>query len=293
MLRQLTALLKTMRPRQWTKSAAIFAALLFDRKALAPRYLLATLAGFALLSLVSSVVYIINDLSDIEKDRQHPDKQTRPLPSGQLSRGLALAAAIVLALLIIPASYLLNLTFGIIVTAYLVLQLAYTFKLKNVVLIDVMLGISAGFVLRVAAGVTLVDVERFSPWLYVCTTLLTLFMGFGKRRSELVTLGENSAAHRPVLREYTLPMLDQLITVVTTATIIAYALYTFSADGLPQNHMMMLTAPFVMYGLLRYLYLIHVRGEGGEPEEILLHDRPLQATVALWSASVFVVLYLT
>lgn len=289
-LKQLRGLVRTMRPRQWTKNAALFAALLFDGKVTSPRYLAATLAGFVLLSLTSSTIYIINDLVDIEKDRAHPTKRHRALPSGELSSGVAIAAAVVLPLVTLPLGYLLKPTFALILASYLVLHIAYSFSLKDLVIIDV-LSIAAGFVLRVVAGVVLVDVARFSPWLYVCTTLLALFLGFGKRRNELITLREAANAHRASLEHYSISLLDEMISIVTATTVVAYALYTFSAEGLPENHLMMLTIPFVLYGIFRYLYLIHGKGEGGAPDEVLLRDRPLQATVVLWGLAVFVVLY--
>jgi len=284
-------LLKTMRPKQWVKNIFIFAPLTFDVKLFDPHYLAQTIVGFVLLCLVSGTVYIINDLADVEKDRQHPRKRSRPLASGQLSAGVAVAAAVVIPLVALPLGILLQPVFGAILISYLLLQIAYSFWLKKVVIIDVML-IAAGFLLRVAAGVPLVDAVRFSPWLYICMTLLALLIGFGKRRHELVLLKENANMHRQSLEEYNLPLLDHVISIVTASTLLAYALYTFSAEGLPPNHTMMLTTPFVLYGIFRYLYLIHVKGVGGAPEEIALSDRPLQATVVLWGLSVIVVMYL-
>jgi 4-hydroxybenzoate polyprenyltransferase len=283
-------ILRTMRPRQWTKNVFFFAALAFDAKLFELSYLLPCLAGFALLCLTSGTVYLINDVLDLENDRQHPVKRNRPLPSGQLHPRTAIAAATVLTLVTQPLGYCLDVKFGLVLTAYLLLHLAYSFLLKHMVLIDV-LAIAAGFVLRVGAGVALVNVQRFSPWLYVCMTLLALFLGFGKRRHELVLLRENANNHRAILDEYSLPLLDQIITIVVAATIIAYALYTFSAEGLPDNHLMMLTVPFVLYALFRYLYLIQVRGEGGAPEDILLGDQPFIANGLLWVSSVVVILY--
>lgn len=288
---QFAGLLRTMRPKQWSKNLAIFAALLFDRKITSPQYLAATVAGFVLLCFTSSTIYIINDLVDIEKDRAHPTKRNRPLPSGKLSRPVAIAAAIVIPLVVLPLGYLLEPAFAAILASYLALHIAYSLFLKDWVIIDVF-SIAAGFVLRVVAGVVLVDVVRFSPWLYVCTTLLALFMGFGKRRHEMVTLGAEANNHRASLQHYSINLLDEVIQIVTASTVMAYALYTFSAEGLPENHLMMLTTPFVLYGIFRYLYLIHVRGEGGAPDDILLRDRPLQATVVLWALAVFLVLYL-
>lgn len=285
-----TSLIKTMRPKQWVKNIFIFAALIFDVKLLNPHYLSQTVAGFVLLCLVSGTVYIINDLADIEKDRQHPRKRNRPIASGQLGTRPAIVAAILIPLVALPLGFLLNPAYGAILTGYLLLQIAYSFWLKDIVIIDVML-IAGGFLLRVAAGVLLVEATRFSPWLYVCMTLLALLIGFGKRRHELVLLKENANMHRQSLQEYNLSLLDHIISIVTASTLLAYALYTFSAEGLPPNHAMMLTIPFVLYGIFRYLYLIHVKGMGGAPEEIALSDRPLQATVILWGLSVVIVMY--
>jgi 4-hydroxybenzoate polyprenyltransferase len=286
----LIALLKTMRPRQWTKNVFFFAALVFDAKLLDPAYTLPSIAGFLLLCLTSGTVYLLNDLVDLEKDKQHPVKRNRPLPSGRLSRQAAIGALVLFIIVGQPLGYLLHPTFGAILSGYLVLQVLYSFALKHMVLIDVMT-IAAGFVLRVGAGVALVDVERFSPWLYVCMTLLALFLGFGKRRHELVLLRENANNHRAILDEYSLALLDQIITIVVAGTIIAYALYTFSAEGLPENHLMMLTIPFILYGLFRYLYLIHAKGQGGAPEEILLGDVPFIINAFLWAASVVLIFY--
>jgi 4-hydroxybenzoate polyprenyltransferase len=281
-----------MRPKQWVKNGFIFVPLVFDRKLFDVPYALATLAGFGLLCLVTSTIYLINDLVDIDADRAHPTKRNRPLPSGKLSKGLATGTAIALPVVALPLAYLLKPAFAAILTVYLISQIAYSFRLKQIVLIDVMT-IASGFLLRVAAGVALVDVVRFSPWLYIFTTMLALFMGFGKRRQELALLQENANNHRAILDEYTVGLLDEMIMIVTTATIMTYALYTFSAEGLPENHAMMLTIPFVMYGIFRYLYLIHVRGEGGAPDEIALRDRPIQATVMLWGIMVVLVLYMS
>jgi len=286
----ITGLIKTMRPKQWVKNIFIFAALVFDVKLFNLHYLGQTSAGFVLLCLVSGAVYIINDLVDVEKDRQHPRKRNRPIAAGQLGARPATVAAILILLIALPLGFLLNPVFGAILTGYLLLQISYSFWLKNAVIIDVML-IAGGFLLRVAAGVPLVNATRFSPWLYVCMTLLALLIGFGKRRHELVLLKENANAHRQSLQEYNLPLLDHIISIVTASELLAYALYTFSAPNVPQNHTMMLTIPFVLYGIFRYLYLIHVKGMGGAPEEIALSDRPLQATVVLWGLSVVIVMY--
>lgn len=290
-LTQLKGLVRAMRPIQWIKNGFVFIALIFDRKLLDPAYFLATLGGFGLLCAASSAVYLVNDLVDIEADRAHPTKRNRPLPSGQLSKGLAVTAAIVLIAAVLPLGYLLEPRFAAILLGYFVLQMAYSFWLKQVVLIDVM-AIATGFVLRVVAGVVLVDVTRFSPWLYLFTTMLSLFLGFGKRRQELVLLQEGANSHRAILDHYNITLLDEMIMIVTATTVLTYSLYTFSAAGLPANHSMMLTIPFVVYGIFRYLYLIHVKGEGSAPDEVILTDYPLQAAVVLWGAAVFAVLYL-
>jgi len=286
----LGGLIKTMRPKQWFKNVFVFAPLIFDEKLFQPRYLLPTLAGFVLLCLTSGTVYIINDLADIEKDRNHPKKRNRPLAAGELSIGAARGAAVLIPLVALPLGFLLDVWLGGILTAYLFLQIGYSFWLKNFVIIDVMI-VASGFLLRVAAGVPLVEAERFSPWLYVCMMLLALLIGFGKRRHELVLLKEGAAGHRQALEHYNLPLLDHILSIVTASTLVAYALYTFSAPNLPRNHTMMLTIPFVLYGIFRYLYLIHVKELGGAPEEVVLSDRALQASILLWGASVVVVMY--
>jgi len=285
-----TDLLKTMRPKQWTKNIFIFAALVFDEKLFIPELLAKTVAAFILFCLISSAVYLINDLVDIEKDRQHPVKRHRPLASGQLKPSVALVAAVLIPLVCLPLSFVLKPFFGLVALSYLIVMIAYSFVLKNIVIIDV-LTIAAGFVLRVAAGAIIVEVERFSPWLYVCMTLLALFQGFGKRRHELVVLEGSANEHRPSLNEYNLQLLDEMIAVVTSATVVAYSLYTFSAPNLPANHAMMLTIPFVLYGIFRYLYLMHFKGEGGSPEEILLKDKPLIVDFGLWGLAVIVIMY--
>ncbi|MBN2550125.1 MAG: decaprenyl-phosphate phosphoribosyltransferase [Anaerolineales bacterium] len=289
----LTALLKTMRPRQWAKNVVIFAALVFDRQLglnnLPP--MLRTLVGFIIFCLLSGVVYIINDIADVEADRKHPTKRSRPIASGRLPIPAAWGAVIALMAVIFPAAYILSPGFAAVALGYLLLNLAYSKWLKHITLIDVF-SIALGFVLRVGAGVTLIHVARFSPWLYVVTTLGSLYIGFGKRRAELSLLADEANAHRRVLDGYTIPMLDQYISVLASTTIIAYSLYTFSAPNLPENHVMMLTIPFVIYGIFRYLGLLQCGDSGGAPEEILLSDRPLQLVMLLWGASVLLIFYI-
>ncbi len=288
----LRALLKTMRPRQWTKNGFIFAALVFDRQLFIVESFLRTLAGFILFCFISSAVYIFNDLSDIEADREHPEKRNRPIPSGKLPVGVAWAAGIVLVLLSLGLGYLLSPAFAAVVLTYLVLNIAYSKWLKHILILDVLI-IAAGFVLRVVGGVALIHVERFSPWLYVVMTLLSLYLGFGKRRAELALLTDDAGSHRKVLHGYTIPLLDEYIMIVSGTTIVAYALYTFFAPNVPANHSMMLTIPFVVYAIFRYLYLLEVKHAGGAPEEILLSDRPFQVGILLWALVVLVVFYLS
>ena len=286
----LPALLKTMRPKQWTKNVFVLTALVFDQKLLNPHYLGHALLAFALFCAISSAVYVINDLADIEKDRQHPAKRNRPLASGQLAPRVAVIAAIVLVVICLPLALWLDRWFGAIVASYFFMMLLYSLWLKKIVIIDVF-AVAAGFVLRVAAGVVIVQVERFSPWIYLCMVLLALFLAIGKRRHELVLLNENANAHRAILDEYSLPLLDDMIRLVTACTAMAYCLYTFSAPNLPSNHAMMLTIPFVLYGLFRYMYLIHIKGEGGAPEDLLFADKPLLLDIVLWVLTVVLLLY--
>jgi 4-hydroxybenzoate polyprenyltransferase len=289
-LASIKPLIKTMRPRHWVKNGLLFIPLIFDKQLTNWPALARTTLGFILFCLLSSLIYIINDLVDLEADKKHPLKRQRPLASGALKVRTAKATGIVLTLIIfIPAS-LLSLEFALIGLAYLVLNLAYSAWLKHAPILDVMC-LASFYVLRVAAGVSLITVTRFSPWLYVFTTFLALYLGIGKRRAELSLLAGDANTHRKSLGEYTLPLLDQLILIVSSSAIITYSLYTFSAPNLPANHTMMLTIPFVIYGIFRYLWLIQVKDYGGEPEEVLLTDRPLQITIVLWALSIIVIFY--
>jgi 4-hydroxybenzoate polyprenyltransferase len=286
------ALIKTMRPRQWTKNVFLFAALVFDGKLFRPDDLLPTLAGFGLFCLISSAVYIFNDIMDLEADRRHPLKRDRPIASGRLPVGLAAAVGVGLTLVTLTAGLLLAPQFALTILLYFAIMLAYSKWLKHVPILDVIL-LAAGFVLRVHAGTTLIVVERFSPWLYVLMTLLALYLGFGKRRAELALLAGEARSHRKVLDGYTIPLLDQFITIVSGTTIVAYSLYTFFRPEVPGDHALMLTIPFMLYAIFRYLYLIQTRNIGGEPEEILLSDRPFQVSILLWALAVLAVFYWT
>ena len=283
-------LIKTMRLRQWAKSIIVYAALVFDGKLFVPDLFLKTTGIFLAFCLLSSSVYILNDLVDIEKDRQHPRKRVRPLASGQLDLRVAATAAVLLAVIAIVAAFAVNTWAGVILLIYLAQNFAYSFQLKNVVIIDVMV-LALGFLLRVMAGVAVVQVENFSPWLYVCVTLLALFLGFGKRRQEIVLLEDDAGNHRSSLLEYNLPLLDQIIGMVVTATLVAYTFYSFDATTALAHSRMLLTVPFVFYFLTRYLYLVHVKHLGGAPDELLIEDRPLLVNSALWAVSVVLLIY--
>jgi len=286
------AILKTMRPRQWVKNVIVFFALVFDKQLFQLEPALRTLAGFALFSLISSAVYIFNDIGDIDADRQHPEKKHRPLPSGELPVSVARVFGIFLVVTVLPSAWLLTPAFAAVLAVYFLMMVAYTSRLKHIPILDVMI-LAAGFVLRVHSGVTLIAVERFSPWLYVITTLGALYLGFGKRRAELTLLEDGASSHRKVLDGYTIPLLDQFITIVSSTTILAYSLYTFTATNLPDNHTMMLTIPFVIYAVFRYLYLVQVSHVTGSPEEVVLTDRPLQIAIFLWGIVVMAVFYLS
>ncbi len=285
----LSALIRAMRPKQWAKNAFVFAALVFDGRLFeTPLLARATLAAL-IFCLVSGVVYLVNDLGDIEKDRQHPKKRNRPLAAGELSPTTAIVAAVVIIGVSVPLAFVLSTGLGAVLMGYFVLQVAYTFVLKNLAIIDV-LSVAAGFVLRAVAGAVVIGVV-ISPWLYVCTTLLALLISFSRRRHELVLLESEAVNHRASLDDYTVHLLDHMIAVAASTTVIAYSLYTFLAPNVPANHAMMLTIPFVLYGIFRYLYLIHVQNEGGSPEEMFLKDKPLLLNFGLWGLTVIAILY--
>ncbi len=308
-------ILKTMRPRQWSKNLFILLPMMFTigqywhpLTATMWQFLELTAGAFIVFCLLSGVVYIINDLVDIEKDRAHPRKRTRPIASGRLDKRTAIVAAAVILVVALAASAGLDtiaqslpypsgsavfpvpFAFTLVGVTYMLLQIAYSFYLKHIVIIDVF-SIAAGFLMRTVAGAVVIQVP-ISPWLYVVTMLLALFLGFGKRRNELVVLEDGAANHRSILREYTPELLDQILSITSASTVIAYSFYTFSAENLPRNHAMMLTIPFAYYGIFRYLYLIHVKNEGGSPEEILMGDRPFLIAALAWGLTVVAILYL-
>jgi len=293
-LRAFLGLLRTMRPKQWTKNLLfVFPGIIFDGKLFEVEPLFRVFLSFVLLSMISGSVYIINDLADIESDRRHPRKKNRPIPSGQLPIPMARIASVIIPLIALAAALLLSRPLAFILLAYLIMQIMYSLWLKHIVIIDVMT-VTAGFVMRVAAGVVVVPVDRFSPWLYACAGLLALFLIIGKRRQELVTLGDKAVDVRPIFKDYNLPLIDEMLRVVTTSTLITYILYTVEAPSplLADTNTALLTVPFVMYGLFRYLYLIHVQGEGSAPDEVLLQDRPLQIALALFAITFIGILYI-
>src|SRR5512141_1829637 len=287
------ALIKTMRPRQWPKNGFMFFGLIFDKRLFEIEPLSRTVAGFCLFCLISSAVYLFNDIADVEADRNHPEKKYRPIASGQLPVSVAWTVALLLTIVALPLAYLLSPLFALILVVYLANNVLYSRWLKHVSILDVLV-LSLGFVFRVAAGIVLIlPIQRFSPWMYVITVLFSLYLVLGKRRAELSLLAEGASAHRKVFDGYTLPLLDQYITIVSGMTIVAYSLYTFSAPNLPANHTMMLTIPFVVYGIFRYLQLIQSGHAAGSPDEVALKDRPLQVTVLLWGLAVIAVFYLS
>jgi len=284
------ALLAEMRPRQWTKNLILLAPLLFSLELDRPVGVLRAVVAVILFCLVSGAVYIVNDLHDLERDRLHDTRRRRPLAAGELSPREAAVAAAVLLVVGLGGAILLGLGFALVTLGFVGLQAAYTFFLKNEVILDVM-AISAGFVLRVTAGAIAIHVA-VSPWLLSCTALLALFLAFVKRRHELLA-DTHALEHRPVLRKYTPALLDQAIAIVTSSTFVVYAIYTFLSQSAADRPYLMLTIPFVGYGLLRYLYLMYARQLGGSPEEILLSDAPLAIDLGLWTLVVVLVLYLT
>jgi len=286
-------LIRAMRPKQWTKNVLIYAGLVFDGQLFVPNALLQVTVSFLLLSFVASSIYLINDIIDIDRDRKHPVKRHRPLPSGQLRVSTALTAAITLPFFAMLAALTYSPQFTVVLLVYFVLHVLYSFWLKHIVIIDIMT-ITAGFVLRVAAGVVVVQVQNFSPWLYACTALLALFLAIGKRRQEMVLLEQRAQSVRSTYRAYSLPLLDDMLRMVTTSTFLAYLLYTIEAPTIKvaDTNLALITVPFVLYALFRYLYLIHVRGEGGAPDEVLLRDYPLLASIVLWGLTFVAILYL-
>lgn len=275
-----------MRPKQWTKNLFVFAGLIFSKNAFNTDMLPAVAAAFVIFCLLSSAVYLINDIVDIEKDRNHPKKKNRPLAAGSISAGGARTFAVILTIMALTGAFILSLPFGGLALLYYGLMLLYSFYIKQFIILDVFT-IAAGFVIRVVAGTIVINVY-LSPWVVMCSAFLALFMALGKRRNELKVLGNGAHSHRQALEEYTLPLLDQMISIVTASTIVTYFLYTFkTGQGLDS----VATVPFVLFGLFRYLYLVYNENAGGSPEEIILTDRPLQADIVLWIVASMLLIY--
>jgi 4-hydroxybenzoate polyprenyltransferase len=285
------SLLVALRPRQWTKNGLLFIALAFTLNLQQPALLVRTIAAFACFCALSSAGYLLNDVVDVEADRAHPTKRLRPIAAGQVPVSLALGLGIVLVVLGLAGAFLLGLLFGVLALTYALLTAVYSTTLKHIVLLDIF-GLAGGFVVRAAAGAVAIDVP-ISPWLYIATLLGALLIALGKRRTELETLGvEAAVGHRRNLESYSLEFIDQLIMVISSAALMTYALYTFSAENLPKNHSMMVTIPVVLYGLFRYLFLVREGDVGASPEDLLFRDRPLLIAVALWALLSVTMLYL-
>jgi 4-hydroxybenzoate polyprenyltransferase len=286
----ISGVLLSLRPEQWTKNLIVFAALIFGQRLFDPAAVGRSLAAFFVFCVLSGVVYLLNDLSDREADRLHPTKRHRPIAAGDVSPAVALTAAALLAGLAVAGAFWLRPLFGWIAVAYLGLFAAYSRALKHVVILDV-LTIAIGFVLRAAAGAAVISVPM-SQWLLVCTILLALFLGLSKRRHELTLLTGNATGHRKILEEYSPYLLDQMIGVVTASTLVAYIIYCTSPETTEKFHTtnLVLTTPFPIYGIFRYLYLVHQKGVGS-PSEVLLMDRPLVVCIALWALAVVAIIY--
>jgi 4-hydroxybenzoate polyprenyltransferase len=285
------SLLASLRPHQWTKNLLVFAPLALSKHLFEPEPLLRALAAFVLFCGLSGTVYLVNDVVDVERDRLHPRKRLRPIASGAFSTRGATLWALVLAVSCLGGSFALGLSFGLWALAYLLLNLAYSFKLKEVVIVDA-IALSLGFVVRAVAGAVVIGVQ-FSEWLLICTILLALFLTFCKRRHELTSLEASASEHRKSLEEYSPYLLDQMIAVVTASCLMAYASYTTAPETIEKYRTDRLpwTIPFVLYGIFRYLYLVHRRDQGGSPTDILLTDVPLILDVVLWAAAILVIVY--
>ncbi len=282
---------ESLRPKEWTKNLVIFAGVLFSQNLFNLPYLFKVFLAFITFCLLSGSVYIFNDLRDVEEDKSHPFKSNRPLASDRLQTSHALLALVIFVPLALGFSYYLNSAFFLITLGYLLLQVAYSFILKYIVILDVFT-ISCGFLLRVIAGAVVINVE-ISSWFLLCTTLISLFLGLSKRRHELVMLEQEAQNHRKVLGKYSPYLLDQMISAVTASTILAYALYTMSEETIAKfgTKNLIFTIPYILYGIFRYLYLIHQKGSGGNPGHILLNDKPLFINILLWVITVVIILY--
>lgn len=276
-IKKIYIMIISMRPKQWVKNGFVFAGLIFSKSFLQVEPVIRTVFVFILFSMVSGGIYIINDVIDIKKDALHPTKKNRPIASGKLKPREALVFSAIVLGIGFYFSYILNFKLFLVLITYFLMVLAYSLKLKNVVILDVII-ISLGFVLRTIGGAVAISVE-ISPWLIVCTTLLALFLALNKRKNELLVLTEDAGKHRKILEEYSSELIDQMLSVVTSTTVMSYALYTFNAG---KSYYMMFTIPFVLYGIFRYQYLASEKDMGGSPELALLKDKPLLIDIILW-----------
>ena len=286
-----SSLIRSLRPRQWTKNLFVFAGLVFGEKLRDPHALASAIGAFFVFCALSGVVYLINDVRDREADKLHPVKSKRPVASGALPPSTAMTAAAIIGAVAIGAAFWISTGFGAIASAYVVLLTLYSISLKHIVILDVLI-VAGGFVLRAAGGAVAVNVA-FSHWLLMLMLLGALFLALSKRRAELVSLADGARAHRRILAEYSPYLLDQMIGVVTASTLLAYAFYTISPETVGKfgTDLLLWTVPFPLYGIFRYLYLVHQQAGGGDPSETLIEDRPIQICVALWGASVILILY--
>ena len=291
MLTSLKYIFISMRPAQWVKNLFIFAGLIFSRNLFNAESFLSVSSGFVIFSLGASSIYILNDVKDLKNDKLHPEKCRRPLPSGMISVPMAYATALVLGCGSLSAAFILNQAFFWILAAYIAMNIGYSLWLKHVVILDVMC-IAFGFVFRVLAGTELAKVWA-SDWLLICTVTVSLFLGFSKRRSEVALLEGESSKHRSVLAHYSLPFLDQMIAVATACTVMSYALYTVADETVVRfgTRNLVLTMPFVLYGIYRYLYLIHEKKAGGNPSRLVFDDKPLLLNCFLWVVATLIIIY--
>lgn len=285
-------ILRLLRPTQWSKNLFIFAPLIFAQKFFVVSLVLKTCTAFIIFCFLSSSMYILNDVLDAEKDRYHPKKSRRPIASGKIKIKSAIIIFIILSLLSLISSFLLNKTFFLAALIYAMLQIFYSLKLKHLAIIDVFV-IAAGFFIRVISGGLVIEIP-LSSWLLICTFLLALFLAMSKRRYELVLLESNASNHRHVLKDYSPYFLDQMIAVVTASIFVAYCLYTVSEETVEKfgTRYLIISTPFVLYGIFRYLYLIHQKGKGGSPEELIIKDKALLVNISLWILSIFAVIYI-
>ena len=283
--------IRAFRPHQWVKNVFVFAALIFSRNLLNPELVVDTLLAFMAFSLTASAIYLINDVADYERDRLHPKKSKRPIASDLVKRGTAVVMSICSATCGIGLAWYLNTETGVVLTVYGLMNLAYSFRLKHLVLLDVFI-IAAGFLLRVSAGAFAINVP-ISPWLLLCTFFIALFLAFCKRRHELVSLGDNAAAHRGILAEYSTPFIDKMVSALASMTVMSYALYTIDPGVIVElkTNGLIMTLPLVVFGVFRYLYLVHQRQLGGSPTEIVLRDRSIQGIAILYLVVVIVCIY--